>query len=358
MKRFLAVILLGALGACEKVAPPPADPNTPQQLIVPDKGAYTGAYVDFGDTEDDVTIEQIEDFEKLVGKHQAIVASSSYWGQQTFPTANLQLIWRHGSVPLVFWSPWDQPYEEDKGPDKFSLTSIIAGKWDAYIDKWGDAAAAFKQPFFVSFANEANGTWFPWSGHFYGAKTLIPNTNPQQYEGPETYKKAYRHVVDRVRARGAHNVLWVFHMMNYSYPQDSWNYAASYYPGPDYVDWMGLSVYGQQYFEDRWSPFPPLLDWPYKELAQLDPTKPIMLAEWGIGEFSKFGSKSNFINEAFESMKKYPRLKAAIFWHERWQNEDDTYSNLRVNSTPEALDAYRRGVADPFWLGSPILKPR
>ena len=56
-------------------------------------------------------------------------------------------------------------------------------------------------------------------------------------------------------------------------------------------------------------------------------------------------------------MKKYPRLKAAVFWHERWQNEDDTYSNLRANSTPEALAAFRTGVADPFWLAEPLWKP-
>lgn len=42
---------------------------------------------------------------------------------------------------------------------------------------------------------------------------------------------------------------------------------------------------------------------------------------------------------------KYPRLKAAVFWHERWQNRADEvdesakenagkYSDLRVNSSP------------------------
>ena len=54
---------------------------------------------------------------------------------------------------------------------------------------------------------------------------------------------------------------------------------------------------------------------------------------------------------------KYPQLKAAVFWHERWLNEDGTYSNLRVNSTPESLEAYRRGVANPFWIDAPVYKP-
>ena len=270
--------------------------------------------------------------------------------------ANVNLIYNHGSIPLVFWSPWDMPYEEDRGPDRFSLTNILAGKWDEYIDAWAVSAKEFGHPVFVSFANEANGSWFPWSGCFYGADKKV-SEKPVKYEGPETFKKAYRYVVDRVRAKGATNILWVFHAMNYSIPQDYWNYVDQYYPGSDYVDWIGLSVYGQQYADDHWSPFPPLLDWPYTEVCALDPNKPIMLAEWGCGEFPKFGSKSQFITDAFTLMsKKYPRLKAAVFWHERWQNEDDTYSNLRVNSTPESLEAYKKGVGNAFWLDKPVLR--
>jgi hypothetical protein len=355
---MLAVCLLGALPSCAKRPAKTAEaPSGPRRLVLPAQGLYTGAYIDFGEREDTVTLEAIEGFEKMVGKQQAIVASSSYWGEQSFPTANVNLIWRHGSIPLVFWSPWDRPYEEDRGPDRFSLTSIVEGKWDAYLDAWGDAARAFGQPLLVSFGNEANGSWFPWSGAFYGGEKPVPGSEPKRYEGPETFKKAYRHVVDRVRARGAVNVQWVFHVMNYSIPMDTWNLADQYYPGPDYVDWLGLSVYGQQFAGDPWSPFPPLLEWPYKELGMLDPNKPIMVAEWGVGEFPQTGDKARFISDAFAMMKTCPRLKAAVFWHERWQNDDESYSNLRVNSSPEALAAYRRGVADPAYLARPILGP-
>ena len=121
----LALILAG----CSKPSPEgQIDPNGPVDVAIPEQGAYTGAFMDFGDAEDDVTLETIEDFEEMVGKHQAIIASSSYWGEQNFPVDNLNVIWRHGSLPLVFWSPWDKPYEEDRGPDKFSLTEILAGK--------------------------------------------------------------------------------------------------------------------------------------------------------------------------------------------------------------------------------------
>ena len=141
------VVLIGLslvpIACRQRVTVAQVDPNGPVEVVIPEHGAYTGAFMDFGDAEDDVTLETIEDFEQMVGKHQAIIASSSYWGEQNFPADNLNVIWRHGSLPLVFWSPWDRPYEEDHGPDKFSLTEILAGRWDAYIDRWADGARSF-----------------------------------------------------------------------------------------------------------------------------------------------------------------------------------------------------------------------
>jgi hypothetical protein len=118
-----------------------------------------------------------------------------------------------------------------------------------------------------------------------------------------------------------------------------------------------------------------------------------MLTEWGVGEFppsdyalvyAQFGiaglevaghwpltynianlhnpksggDKVAFINEAFNVMKTLPRLKAAIYWNERWQDETGYFANLHVNSTPESLEAYRKGVADPIWLDHPIYAPK
>ena len=341
--------------------PTQVDPNGPVEVVIPDHGAYTGAFMDFGDAEDDVTLETIEDFEEMVGKHQAIIVSSSYWGEQNFPTDNLNVIWRHGSLPLVFWSPWDKPYEEDHGPDKFGLTEILAGKWDAYIDKWADAARDFGHPMIVVFGVEMNGTWFPWSGAYYGGAQWVPEYN--NWKGPETFRRAYRYVVDRVRARGASNIKWMFHTNNYPYPYETWNGAPAYYPGSDYVDWLGLSVYGQQYKDEPNPDIPSLVDWPYQEMSRLDPNKPIMIAEWATGEFPLTTAppsairKPAWIKQGLELFRtRYPRIKAALYWHERWQNADGSYSNLRVNSSVESLRAYRSGVAHPDWLGDLILR--
>src|SRR5690349_19723203 len=130
----MTMVLIGCslllLGCRRDAVLPQTNPNDSVDVVIPDHGVYTGAFMDFGDAEDDVTLETIEDFEEMVGKHQAIIVSSSYWGEQNFPTDNLNVIWRHGSLPLVFWSPWDKPYQEDHGPDKFGLNEILAGKWD------------------------------------------------------------------------------------------------------------------------------------------------------------------------------------------------------------------------------------
>lgn len=336
MMPFL-LLLLAICGSLQA-----AEPFTP-----PANGVLFGAYMDFGETEDGVTLEGIDAFEKLAQKKPAIIASSSYWGEQSFPGKNLELIARHGAMPMVYWSPWDKPYDESKGPDRFSLKEILAGKWDAYIDMWADGAKAFKKPFLVSFCNEMNGDWFPWSGCYYGGEN----------GGNETFKNAWRYVVDRVRARGGTNILWVFHTN--AFPADSglWNLMAAYYPGSDYVDWLGLSIYGKQFRSGDWADFPDLIDWPYKEISAIDPAKPIMVAEFGVGDFPKSGSKAKWFRDALERIPSYPRIKAAIYWHERWENEDGSFSNLRINSSPTALSAFRKGLQNPKWIsaGGPAL---
>ncbi len=333
-------------------------PLRAQTLAVPAEGAYTGAYMDFGDTEDTVTPQAFQAFEKLVGKHQAIVASSSFWGLGTFPTANVRAIAAYGAVPLIYWSPWGKPYEQGKNvdPGQFSLRHIAAGDCDAYIDQWAAAARACGQPLLVSFACEMNSNWFPWSGRQNGADKA--GDGRVGYAGPELYQRAYRHVVDRVRAAGGRNISWVFQPNNTSHPARKWNAMGQYYPGGAYVDWLSMSAYGQLTPDDDWTEWDEAMAKPYQTLCAIDATKPVMLAEWGVGEFPQSGSKADFIRTAFLEMNggQFPRLKAAVFWHERWQNSDETYSNLRVQSSPGALKAYRQGVANPFWLGQPELK--
>ena len=146
--------------------------------------------------------------------------------------------------------------------------------------------------------------------------------------------------------------------IDFGEPYDATNTMALYYPGSDYVDWLGLSVYGTLFPEGGWDGFEDMIDKPYAELAAVDETKPMMLAEWGVGEFPAKGSKAEWIEDGFNTIREsFPRLHAAVYWHERWQNSNTfLYSNLRLNSSPDALEAYRNCVSLPFWLDRPIYR--
>ncbi len=353
------LIAILALGAC-RLGMPAALPGGPVQkgrvLAVPADQAYTGAYIDFGPTEDDVTLAAIEDFERLVGKRQAIVAFSNNWGKNRFPRHNLDLIADHGAVPLVYWLPWESRQDWDaKRIDRYPLYDILAGKYDAYLSDWGEQARDFGRPLLVAWGIEMNGNWFPWSGLFYGGGAPAPPGAAGPFAGPELYQRAYRYVVDKVRGRGAQNIQWVLHLNSGTVPDEAWNVYKSYYPGSDYVDWLGLSAYGQQYpYQKFWSVDEVFIS-SYREIAAVDPDKPVLLAEWGVGHFPRSGSMSRWIAEFFRRIPaECPRIHAAIYWHELWQNHDGSWSNLRVNATEEALAAYRKGVAQAYWLDHPL----
>ncbi|WP_295389697.1 glycoside hydrolase family 26 protein [uncultured Thiodictyon sp.] len=330
-----------------------ADPVRPlPTLAVPAHGAYTGVYADFGKSEEEVTTAKIESFTALVGKHQALIAFSNHWGTGHFPAAEARLVDTYGAAPLIYWNPWER--RDDMACPRFTLEQIAAGDWDAYIDDWARDARAFGKPLLVAWGLEMNGKWFPWSGVFHGGGEPIPDSEPTRYQGPEAFKRAYCHVVERVRAAGASNISWVFHANNTPDPAQPWNTMAAYYPGSSYVDWLGVSAYGKQFGGEGWSSASESLLRPFAELAALDPHKPILLAEWGIGEFPQQGDKAEWLHDAFAQMEhKLHRLKGAVFWHEQWVNGDQSVSNLLVDSSPQALAAYRAGVARPFWLAAP-----
>jgi hypothetical protein len=230
-----------------------AEPAQAVKLAVPAQHAYTGAYIDFGENEDDVTLEAIEKFDGLVGKQQAVIGFSSDWGKQQFPERQLKLVRGYGAVPLVYWLPWDRPGETPVTGNRFDLHKIVAGEWDAYIELWAKSAAEYHDPILVAWGLEMNGDWFPWSGVFFGGGN--PVEGGTGFAGPELFKAAYRHVVAKVRAAGAANVIWVFHANNTSDPDQPWNKIADYYPGDDVVDWLALSAYGQQYHNAGWVTF-------------------------------------------------------------------------------------------------------
>lgn len=98
--------------------------------------------------------------------------------------------------------------------------SIADGKYDAGIAGLGSWIEKSGRPVFLRIGYEFEG---PWNG----------------YE-PENYKRAYRRIVDHFRDRGISNFVTVWQSSSYHEDVD---HLMQWYPGDDYVDWLGYSYF-------------------------------------------------------------------------------------------------------------------
>ena len=144
---------------------------------------------------------------------------------------------------------------------------------------------------------------------------------------------------------------WFFHVNGGSSPNEEWNSMKSYYPGDDYIDWIGVSIYGPQRPGDQWISFEQSLDNAIMELSHVSLNKPLAVLEFGAIETSDVNSKAAWIKDALNyiTSDKYPRIKAISYWHSNWNNDDESNSNMRIDSSPESLQAYKDIIStDPF----------
>jgi hypothetical protein len=69
--------------------------------------------------------------------------------------------------------------------------------------------------------------------------------NPENHYDPENYKKAFRRIVDKFKDYNLTNVAFVWH--SYGGPINDNNTFLDWYPGNEYVDWCGISIFKQPY---------------------------------------------------------------------------------------------------------------
>ncbi|MBK9180664.1 MAG: endo alpha-1,4 polygalactosaminidase [Acidimicrobiales bacterium] len=377
IRRLLAGAALAALVAATAAAactapddgplPPGAvvwgDPADACRLLPPDRGAYHAAFPFFGNTEDEVSADAVEAFEALAGTPLVWASLSDNWFDGIrFPADAVDTVRAEGVIPLVRLMPWNRSAYEDTwdgdgpaDPGPYAYQAIIDGRWDADLRAWARAAAAVPGPLLVELGVEVNGDWFPWSGLANGGGRTDGFGDPARADGPERFRGAYRHVVELFRSEGATNVTWFFHVNADSWPAESWNTISEYYPGDDVVDWVGVSAYGRQAPGDEPEPFVDVLGPAYAELRSLT-TKPLAVEELGDADLGDPATKARWITEAYAAVRSgdFPGVRAMAWWHERWENgEGQPPSDLRVDSSPAALAAYRAAVADP-WFTPPV----
>jgi len=168
-------------------------------------------------------------------------------------------------------------------------------------------------------------------------------------DGPERFKDAYRHIIQICRDEGAENVTWVFHANWDDWPQEDWNALEDYYPGDEWIDWIGVSVYGSLTpQDDYWDEFRTSMDTVYPRLASLSVDKPIGLLEFGVTKNNPLGNQVEWARSALQDIttNRWPRLIGFSWWNEYWQNDDDAAhdTTMRVQDNPDLADVFQQLV--------------
>ncbi len=254
-----------------------------QKLTSPISGLYHGAFPDFGGEESNVTQQRILDFETLIQKELAWVYFSDNWlDNLSFPYDEVTTIHQTGRTPFIRMMARSDFGEKGADP-VYTMQNIIDKKFDTQLIAWANEAKNINYPLLVEFGTEVNGNWFPWNGEFNGKDTLDTYGNPSLADGPERFRDAYRHIIDLFRGEGVTNITWFFHVDAHSEPNEQWNSIENYYPGDDYIDWLGVSIYGPQLQSEDFETFSDILDEIYPKLTQLS-NKPIAILEFAITE--------------------------------------------------------------------------
>jgi len=253
------------------------------KLLASEYGIYHSAFPDFGGTEDIVSTKKIKDFEQLVNKEIVWAYFSNNWYDNIqFPKNSVDIINNEGKIPFIRLMP--RTNFDEGGPDpNYTMQKIIDGAFDTELTQWAIDAANTDIPLLIEFGTEVNGNWFPWNGLYNGAGNKTEYGDKNRFDGPERFVDAYRHIIDIFRANEVNNITWFFHIDAYGEPNVDWNKFENYYPGDNYIDWLGVSIYGPQESTEDYIEFSDILDEIYPRLTELS-DKPIAILEFAITE--------------------------------------------------------------------------
>ena len=302
-------------------------------------GVYPGPE-DLSGEENLITLKSLELYEKAVGKKVAWVYFSHEWSQgENFPLETVHWIRNHGTIPFIRLMLRYKPQQNIK-ERVYTLDKIIQGDFDEALRAWAIAARNYQDPLIVEYGTEVNGEWFPWNAKWYGKK-----------KGAVKFKQAYRHIIDVMRDENANNITWVFHVNNLDLPDMEWNRLEKYYPGNDYIDWIGVSIYGAQTpMSDEWPSFQEAMDAVYPRLVELAPDKPIVILEFAMTSGHPHGNQAQWTKGALENLclNRWPAVIGFSWWNEAWESDDDPAhnTNMRVQENAGLTQVFQKYVGE------------
>ena len=276
----------------------------------------------------------VDNFEKDAGKKASILTFYQDWGatDQKFPAKWASSVRKHGSLPLIAWQPWvTKPYPQGNYEPTYALKNIIAGHFDKYIKQWAQGAKTWRNPLFLAFAPEMNGSWNPWDEGLNGNKA-------------GTFVQAWRHVHTIFTSIGASNVTWVW--------DPNTNFVGStplaeLYPGDAYVNWTAMDGFnwGTSTKYTIWFPFTGVFGPTYNTILKIT-HKPMMIAQLSSAE--KGGNKAAWISNAYSIAlpQHFTAIKAVVWFDQVGQ------SDWRIESSMSAQQAFSRAIQAPIYAAN------
>jgi beta-mannanase len=286
--------------AATQTAPGAAGASAPvvvydvRHLIRPEQD-YLGAAVS-GAPQD---MSRIDAYAKRIGaKPNMITIYESF--DDRFAAAEVRKIYRYGALPIVRWEPFKQ-----------GLADIATGRFDDYITEFATDVKRLNLPIALTVAHEMNGHWYPWGTRKNTAKDFVA---------------AWKHIHGIFEAAGATNVIWTWTPNVINYLRNT--PLRPYWPGADYVDWVGIDGYfthkGDQRFEAL---FRPTL-----KAVQEFTDKPILIVETG----SEPGSmRARAVADLFSAVSKDPKIIGFVYFNARGS------ANWVIDNDRPALNVFR-----------------
>ena len=154
-------------------------------------------------------------FKKVLGEQPGIVEYYMGFGGK-FPTTRAVALAKQHSLSLI-----------QINPRHVRLADIAAGKYDTYLRSYAAAARRFQAPVAICFGHEMNGPWYPWG---------------RKYTRPATFVAAWKHIHNVFAAERASNVIWVW-AVSRDANRGGWRGLRRWWPGPRYVNWVGIDGY-------------------------------------------------------------------------------------------------------------------
>jgi hypothetical protein len=205
------------------------------------------------------------------------------------------------------------------GQPPLTLAQITAGQADPWLAGLRGQIDTMGRPVVVSFAPEANGTWYAWSGD------------------PAGFTAAWRHVRQVI---GTNGVTWMWQVSAHNIGDPATADIGAYWPGAGQVDWAGLDGYyyspGDN-FELRFA----------HSLAEVGSwwAGPVIVAETAVSPAT--GTMAADVADLFAGVAAH-HLYGMVYLNLKPDGGGFYHPDFRLENYPDALAAYVKAVNDPW----------